>query len=90
MAPSGGLYSTVNDMLKFISDNMGLFKTKLDAAMQESHLARHYNKFLGPNNVQLVDNNNGEGFGWVINTNYGNEIIWHNGINADGYNSICI
>lgn len=90
MAPSGGLYSTVNDMLKFISDNMGLFKTKLDAAMQESHLARHYNGFLGPNNVQLVDNNNGEGFGWVINTNYGNEIIWHNGINADGYNSICI
>ena len=92
MAPSGGLYSTVNDMLKFVSANMGLFKTKLYAAMQESHLAQHYNGFLGPNNVQVLDNNNGEGFyvglGWVINTNYGNEIIWHNGITADGYNAI--
>jgi serine-type D-Ala-D-Ala carboxypeptidase/endopeptidase len=92
IAPSGGLYSTVDDMLKFISANIGLIKTKLDIAMQESHLIRHYNGFLGPNNVKLIDNNNGEGFyaglGWMINTNYGHEIIWHNGINADGYNSI--
>lgn len=35
ITPSGGLYSTVGDMLKFVSANMGLIKTKLDAAMQE-------------------------------------------------------
>ena len=92
MTPSGGIYSTANDMLKFISANIGLIQTKLDTAMQESHLIRHYNGFLGPNNVQVTDNNSGEGFyvglGWMINTNYGSEVIWHNGITADGYNSI--
>jgi CubicO group peptidase (beta-lactamase class C family) len=92
MTPSGGIYSTANDMLKFVSVNIGLIKTKLDAAMQESHLIRHYNGFLGPNNVQVSDNNSGEGFyvglGWMINTNYGSEVVWHNGITADGFNSI--
>ena len=92
IAPSGGIYSTANDMLKFVSANIGLIKTKLDTAMQESHLIRHYNGFLGPNNVQVSDNNSGEGFyvglGWMINTNYGSEVVWHNGITADGYNSI--
>ncbi|VFJ14802.1 conserved protein of unknown function [Candidatus Nitrosocosmicus franklandus] len=51
IAPSGGTYSTANDMFKFVSANIGLIKTKLDIAMQESHLIRHYNGFLGPNNV---------------------------------------
>lgn len=92
IVPSGGLYSTIDDMLKFVSANMGLIKTKIDNAMQESHLIRHYNGFLGPNNVKLIDKNNGEGvytgLGWVINTNYGHEIIWHNGVTADGYNAI--
>src|SRR6476660_863558 len=92
IAPSGGLYSTVDDMSKFLSANMGLIKTKLDNPMQESHLIRHYNGFIGPNNVKLIDINNGEGcyagLGWMINTNYGHEIIWHNGITADGYNAI--
>jgi len=92
IVPSGGLYSTIDDMLKFVSANMGLIKTKIDNAMQESHLIRHYNGFLGPNNVKLIDKNNGEGvytgLGWAINTNYGHEIIWHNGVTADGYNAI--
>ena len=34
IAPGGGLHSTVGDMLKFLSANMGLIKTKLDDAMQ--------------------------------------------------------
>src|SRR4051812_35516551 len=92
IVPSGGLYLTIDDMLKFVSANMGLIKTKIDNVMQESHLIRHYNGFLGPNNVKLIDKNNGEGvytgLGWVINTNYGHEIIWHNGVTADGYNAI--
>ena len=41
IAPGGALHSTVSDMLKFLSANMGLIKTKLDNAMQESHLIRH-------------------------------------------------
>jgi serine-type D-Ala-D-Ala carboxypeptidase/endopeptidase len=93
----GGLYSTADDMLKFLSVNMGLIKTKLNNAMQESHLIRHYNGFLvpqgPPTDLKLADNNNGgEGFyaglGWMINTNYGREIIWYNGITPDGYNSL--
>jgi D-alanyl-D-alanine-carboxypeptidase/D-alanyl-D-alanine-endopeptidase len=34
MVPGGGLYSSAGDMLKFISANIGLIKTKLDNAMQ--------------------------------------------------------
>ena len=39
--PGGGVYSSVSDMLKFSSANMGLIKTKLNDAMQKSHLIRH-------------------------------------------------
>jgi CubicO group peptidase (beta-lactamase class C family) len=35
IAPGGALYSTVSDMLKFLSANIGLIKTELDDAMQE-------------------------------------------------------
>ncbi len=51
------LYSTVSDMLKFLSANMGLIKTKLDNAMQESHLIRHSTNHLLPNNLQASGNN---------------------------------
>ena len=34
--PAGGVYSSTGDMLKFLSANMGLIKTKLYDAMQES------------------------------------------------------
>lgn len=92
VVPAGGLYSSVSDMLKFVSANIGLIKTKLDNAMQESHLIRHFNGLLGPNNIQASDNNTREGFyvglGWVITTNFGSEVIWHNGITANGYNAI--
>ncbi|MDQ6865004.1 MAG: beta-lactamase family protein, partial [Thermoproteota archaeon] len=50
MVPGGGLYSSASDMLKFISANIGLIKTKLDNAMQESHLIRHSTGMLIPNN----------------------------------------
>lgn len=38
--PTGGLHSSASVMLKFISANMGLMKTKLDNTIQESHLIR--------------------------------------------------
>jgi serine-type D-Ala-D-Ala carboxypeptidase/endopeptidase len=78
-------------MLKFISANIGLIKTKLDNAMQESHLIRHNIGLLIPNNIDVSGNNaNIElyvGLGWGITTNLGNEIIWHNGATSGGYNA---
>ena len=91
IAPGGALHSTVSDMLKFLSANMGLIKTKLDDAMQESHLIRHSTGQLLPNNLQASGNNNNigvyVGLGWFITTNLGNEIIWHNGATVGGYNA---
>jgi serine-type D-Ala-D-Ala carboxypeptidase/endopeptidase len=89
--PGGGLYSTMSDMLKFISANIGLIKTKLDNAMQESHLIRHSTGLLLPNNLQTSVNKDNLGFyvglGWIITTNFGHEIIWHNGATPGGYNA---
>jgi D-alanyl-D-alanine-carboxypeptidase/D-alanyl-D-alanine-endopeptidase len=34
IASAGALYSSVNDMLKFVSANIGLIKTKLDSAIE--------------------------------------------------------
>jgi D-alanyl-D-alanine-carboxypeptidase/D-alanyl-D-alanine-endopeptidase len=55
--PGGGLYSTVDDMLKFLSANIGLINTKLDDTMHESHLIRHCTGLLLPNNLKTTDNN---------------------------------
>ena len=91
LVPGGGLYSSADDLLKFISANIGLIKTKLDSAMQTSHLIRHSTGFLIPNNI-AVSGKNGNielyiGLGWLITTNLGNEIIWHNGGTIGGYNA---
>ncbi len=89
--PGGAIHSTVSDMLKFLSANMGLIKTKLDNAMQESHLIRHSTGFVLPNNLQASGNTNNVGWyvglGWFITTNFGHEIIWHNGATVSGYNA---
>ena len=59
LIPGGGLYSSANDLLKFISANTGLIKTKLDSAMQASHLIRHITGLLTPNNIDVSGNNTG-------------------------------
>ena len=91
MVPGGGLYSSASDMLKFISANIGLIKTKLDNAMQESHIIRHSTGMLIPNNIHVSGNNTSPefyvGLGWFITTNLGKEIIWHNGATGGGYNA---
>jgi D-alanyl-D-alanine-carboxypeptidase/D-alanyl-D-alanine-endopeptidase len=91
LVPGGGLYSSADDLLKFISANIGLIKTKLDSAMQTSHLIRHSTGFLIPNNI-AVSGKNGDielyiGLGWLVTTNLGTEIIWHNGGTIGGYNA---
>jgi CubicO group peptidase (beta-lactamase class C family) len=80
--PAGSLYSSAGDMLKFISANIGLIKTKLDSAMQESHLIRA-TEYIGNN----TNNEIYTGLGWHITTNLGNEIIWTNGDTFGGYNA---
>jgi serine-type D-Ala-D-Ala carboxypeptidase/endopeptidase len=92
MVPGGGLYASASDMLKFISANIGLIKTKLDNAMQESHLIRHSTGMLIPNNIRVSGSNSNLeffyiGLGWFINTKLRQEIIWHNGACGGGYNA---
>ena len=99
IAPGPALHSTVSDMLKFVSANMGLIKTKLDDAMQESQLIRHSTNHLLPNN-EPASFNTGKfntdklgfyvGLGWMIATNFGQEIVWHSGSTPDGYNAFMV
>ena len=91
LVPGGGIFSSASDMLKFISANIGLIKTKLGIAMQESHLIRHSTGLLIPNNIDVSGKDTNielyVGLGWLITTNLGNEIIWHNGAVVGGYNA---
>jgi CubicO group peptidase (beta-lactamase class C family) len=86
----GAIYSTAADMVKFLSANIGLIKTVLDKPMQDSHLIRHGTGQLLPNNLQTSEGAKLDyyvGLGWIISTNFGHEIIWHNGATASGYNA---
>ncbi len=88
---AGALYSTVNDLLKFLSANMGLIDTKLNDAMQQSSTIRHpVTEFQVP----FVDPSGHKspaygyvGSDWNIQTDLGRKIIWRNG-GIDGYSSL--
>ena len=41
IVPAGGLHSSVADMLKFASANLGLIDTRINNAMKESHIIIH-------------------------------------------------
>ena len=84
IAPAGGLHSSVADMLKFASANLGLIDTKINDAMKESHIIIHdsrLGKAFSNNYTAYVS------LGWIIATNFGTQIVEHNGETADGYNS---
>lgn len=86
----GAIFSTTSDMVKFLSANIGLIKTVLDKPMQDSHLIRHDTGQLLPNNLQTseaAELGYYVGLGWIVTTNFGHEIIWHNGATASGYNA---
>ena len=76
LAGAGALRSTVNDMLKFVSANLGLKKSPLLAAMQKAHQSQHD---TGVPDLEI-------GFGWHILKKFGTEMVWHNG-GTGGYHS---
>ena len=38
---AGAMYSTTNDLLKYLSANIGLLRTNIYDSMQDTHLIRH-------------------------------------------------
>ena len=85
IAPAGGLHSSVADMLKFASANIGLIDTKINDAMKESHIIIHDSSLEMELSVTIIPPY--VGLGWIIATDFGTQIVEHNGETADGYNS---
>lgn len=80
---AGAMYSTTNDLLKYLSANMGLIQTKIKDAMQETHLIRH-SFGESTSHKSLKDY---IGLGWTVTTDFGKEVVSHTG-SIDGYTSI--
>lgn len=69
LAGAGAIRSSLYDMLRYVAANMGLQKSKLQAAMQLTHQPRH-DKAGGGTRV---------GLGWIISKGAEGDVIWHNG-----------
>ena len=80
---AGAMYSTTNDLLKYLSANIGLLRTNIYDSMQDTHLIRH-TFGQSSENKSLKDY---VGLGWTVTTDFGKEVIWHTG-SIDGYTSI--
>jgi CubicO group peptidase (beta-lactamase class C family) len=74
----GGLRSSVNDMLKYLSAEMGLTDSPLSAAMAHTQAPRH----------ETDGGNEKVGLGWIISThkNADKDVAWHDG-GTSGYMS---
>ena len=66
---AGTLRSTANDMLTFISDEIGVTDTPLHGAMADALATRRASGVAG---LEIA-------LGWHISTTNGHEIVWHNG-----------
>jgi serine-type D-Ala-D-Ala carboxypeptidase/endopeptidase len=93
LRPAGALYSTANDLMKYLSANLGLIKTKINDIMEETHLIR--SEYQHPPatkaTAELFSSNKSlsasyVGLGWFIDTNLDAEVIQHTG-GIYGYNS---
>ena len=87
---AGAIYSTANDLLKYVSANLGLIDTKINSAMEETHSIRYPFYEL---QVPFPDPSGNEstpyayeGLSWFSTTNLGTQVVWHNG-GIDGYSS---
>jgi serine-type D-Ala-D-Ala carboxypeptidase/endopeptidase len=81
LADSGAFRSTAPDMLKYVSANLGLLHTKLEAAIQLEHLIRHPSIIANPMNYSEY-----RALGWRVLTNFGTETITHTGA-INGWNA---
>jgi serine-type D-Ala-D-Ala carboxypeptidase/endopeptidase len=93
LQPAGALYSTANDLMKYLSANLGLINTKINDILEETHLIRA--EYQQPQatraTAELFSSNKSlstsyVGLGWFIDTDLGAEIIQHSG-SIDGYSS---
>ena len=80
---AGAMYSSTNDLLKYLSANIWLIQTKINDSIQETHSIRH-SFGQSSENKSLKDY---IGLGWTITTDFGKEVIWHTG-SIDGFSSI--
>jgi serine-type D-Ala-D-Ala carboxypeptidase/endopeptidase len=84
---AGAMYSTTNDLLKYLSANIGLIHTEINDVMHDTHLIRHLFAPSASASNQTSLSDTFVGLGWVITTDFGKEVIWHTGA-IDGYSSI--
>ncbi|MFA7004981.1 MAG: serine hydrolase [Verrucomicrobiia bacterium] len=76
LAGAGALRSTINDLLRFLSANLGLTKSSLTPTLRKSHAIRF--RGAAPDlDIAL---------GWHVAHKFGSDIIWHNG-QTGGYHS---
>lgn len=81
IAGAGGLRSTADDMLKYLSANLGLLHTTLDKSIQLQHLIQHPSIIANPMGYSEY-----VALGWRVLTNLGTEVYTHQG-SINGWNS---
>ncbi len=81
IAGAGAFRSTANDLLKYLSANMGLLHTKLDESITLQHLIQHTGIIPNPMNYSGYI-----ALGWAVLTNLGTETLTHAGA-INGWNS---
>ena len=69
MIGNGGVFSTANDMLKFLGASTGLVQTPLENAFKQ----------LAKSQKPIDDAGRAIGLGWQIRSRNGTDVIWHNG-----------
>ena len=75
------MHSTANDLLKYLSANLGLIHTKLDDSIALQHLIQHPGTLPNPMNYSTYI-----ALGWAILTNFGTEVFDHTG-SINGWNA---
>ncbi|MCX6900307.1 MAG: serine hydrolase [Verrucomicrobia bacterium] len=76
LAGAGALRSTINDLLKFLSANIGLTQSSLTPTLRKTHVIRF--RGAAPDLDMAL--------GWHVYHKFGGDIIWHNG-QTGGYHS---
>ncbi len=65
----GAIRSTANDLLKYLSANLGLTRSGLTPLMEKTHVV-HFHSMLRPSSIGLA---------WFIIDPKGRKIVWHGG-----------